>query len=179
MGLLKFLNQKWVDIARNLYELWSLLLLFLALAALFTFLGEESAFGLEPLPSALDVPGGIVHGHLLFNLGLFCFLFGVLFFFAPLALFRVLIDEVKDLGNLHTSLFSLVLKSVTFILNTGNFGLTRVILLLSLGIKLGNTLVEMTDHLFIDFLLSFQHTFEMVNLLLKFNLSLLVHTVLA
>ena len=49
----------------------SLLLLFLALAALLAFLGEELSLCLEPVPSALDVPRSVFHRHLLADLSLF------------------------------------------------------------------------------------------------------------
>ena len=102
----------------------SLLLLFLALAALLAFLGQELAFGLEPIPAALNVPGSIVHRHPLLDLLLLRFILSSLLFVTPLAVLGVFLDVLNDSLNLFVRPSLTLLNLITLILNASNLSFT-------------------------------------------------------
>ena len=85
------------------------LLLFLStlLLASLSLLGKQPAFGLEPVPLALDVFGCVVHIHLLLNLGLFSsFLISVFLLLFSVNLgqgFQLQLDFSVFLGSLFPS----------------------------------------------------------------------------
>ena len=157
----------------------SLLLLFLALAALLAFLGEEAALGLEPVPAALNVARSVVHGHLLADLLYLLILLDGLLLFALLAFCCVCLDLLHDLGDLLRRLHLLLFDLIALSLDTSPLGLARLLLLLRLALQQLDALRKMSPYDAIDLLFSGEHFPETIDLLLQLSLLLLVLTVFA
>ena len=128
----------------------SLLLLFLAFTTLL-FLCKQSAVCLEPIPAPLNVPGSVVHSHLLFDLGLLLFFFDGSLFFALLALCSVGLDLLHDFCDLLACLSLLLFDLVAFVFDALNLGFALRFLLLILSLQECNALIQVTAHCIVNF----------------------------
>lgn len=157
----------------------SLLLLFLAFAALLALFSEEFTLGLEPDPASLNVPSGVLHGHLLSDFGLLGSLVRVLLLFALLTLLRVRFDKLDDRLDLVVGPSLPFLDFVPLGLDTSNFCIFLRFLVFVLLLEESYTLLKMNLDSTIDFLFGCKYVSQLINLLLKLGFFLLVQTVLA
>ena len=127
----------------------------------------------------MDVASGVLHGHLLANLGVFLRLFLVLLLLALLALLGVDFDHFNDRLDLFVRTCLSLLDFVSFSLDTCNFCVFFSLLVFVLLLKEGDTLLQMHLDRTVHFFLRGQHVSQRLDLLLQLRLFLLVQAVLA
>lgn len=90
------------------------LLLFLALLASLSLLGQELSFGLEPVPLSLDIFGSEVHVHLFLDFSLFSFKSFLVFGFSLTSLILLLLAKSLHLLSFLVGLFFLLENFILF-----------------------------------------------------------------
>ena len=102
----------------------------------------------------MNVPRGIIHGHLLANFSHLLFFFDLLFFFALFAFGSIGFNLFHNFGNLLARLSFLLFDLVTLVLDTLDLGFALRLLFLILALEESDTLRKMTAHGTVDFFLS-------------------------